>query len=91
MWKALLPREVTLTLNPTFDPKKQQLRCTYQIDGMPLLEFIGRQVVNLMGNVEIGHIKVTPDEIILNTPNQDLPYKIAYIAIGDITIQLKKE
>ena len=91
MWKALLPREVTLTLNPTFDPHKQQLRCTYKIDSMPLLEWVGRQVVYLMGNVDIEHIKVTPDEIILSTSNQDLPYKIANIAIGDITIQLKKE
>ncbi len=91
MWKALLPREVTLTLNPTFDPHKQQLRCTYRIDGMQLLEFISRQVVNLVGNVDIEHIKVTPNEIILSTPNQDLPYKIANIAIGEITIQLQKE
>ncbi len=90
MWKAFLPRAVTLTLNPTFDPHKQQLRCTYHIDGMPLLEFIGRQVVNLLGNVDIEHIKVTPGEIIISTPNQDLPYKIADIA-GDITIKLKKE
>ena len=58
---------------------------------MPLLEFIGWQIVNLMGNVDIEHIKVTPDEIILSTPTQDLPYKIANITVGDTTIQLKKE
>ena len=91
MWKALLPREVTLTLNPVFDPKMQQLRCTYQIDGMPLLEWLSHQVVMLLGTVAIEHIKVTPDEIIITIPKQDLPYKIADISIGDITIQLKKE
>ena len=91
MWKALLPREVTLTLNPTFDPHNQQLRCTYQIDSMPLLEFIGRRVVNLKGNVDIENIKVTPDEIILSTPNQDLPYKIAKLEMGEFTITLIKE
>jgi predicted RNA-binding protein with PUA domain len=58
---------------------------------MQLLEFIGRQVVNLMGNVDIELIKVTPDEIILSNPIPGLPYKIANIAIGDITIHLKKE
>ena len=91
MWKAFLPREVTLTLNPAFDPHEQQLRCTYQIDGMPLLEWVARQVVRVMGNVNIKHIKVTPNEIILSIPNQDLPYKITNIAVGDITIKLKKE
>ncbi len=91
MWKAFLPREVTLTLNPTFDPHKQQLRCTYQIDSMSLLEWLSHQVVMLLGTVAIEHIKVTQDEIILSIPNHDLPYKIANIAIGDITIQLKKE
>ncbi len=91
MWKALLPREVTLTLNPIFDPHMQRLRCTYQIDSLPLFEWIGHQVVMLLGNADLGHIKVTQDEIILSIPNHDLPYKIANIAIGDITIQLKKE
>ncbi len=91
MWKAFLPREATLTLNPTFDPQNQQIRCAYQIDGMPLLEWVARQVVRVMGNVNIKHIKVTPKEIILSIPNQDLPYKIANITVGDITIKLKKE
>ena len=90
MWKAFLPREVTLTLNPAFDPQHQQIRCAYQINGMPLLEWIAKQVVRLMGNVNIKHIKVTPKEIILSIPNQDLPYKITNIT-GDITIQLTKE
>ena len=91
MWKALLPREVTLTLNPVFDPKMQQLRCNYQIDGLPLLEWISKQIIELIGNTTIENIKVTPDEIIITIPKQDLPYKIADISIGDITIQLKKE
>jgi hypothetical protein len=91
LWKALLPRDVTLTLNPTFDPQKQQLRCAYQIDSMPLLEWIAKQVVKIMGNVTIEHIKVTPNEIILSIPNQDHPYTITNITVGDITIQLKKE
>ncbi len=91
MWKAFLPREVTLTLNPAFDPHKQQLRCSYQINGMPLLEWIAKQVMRVIGNVNIKHIKVTSDEIILSIPNQDLPYKIADIAVGDVIIQLKKE
>ena len=91
MWKAFLPYEVTLRLNPTFDSNEQQLRCNYQIDGLPLLGWIARQIVKLVGNMNIEHIKVTPEEIIINMPKQDLPYKIANIAIGDITIQLKKE
>ena len=91
MWKALLPREVTLTLNPRFDSNEQQLYCTYQIDGLPLLEWITRRVVELVGNVNLKQLKVTPDEIIITIPKQDLPYKIADISIGDITIQLKKE
>ena len=91
MWKAFLPREVTLTLNPAFDPRNQQIRCAYQIDGMQLLEWVARQVMRVIGNVNIKHIKVTSDEIILSIPNQDLPYKITNIAVGEITIQLKKE
>ena len=91
MWKAILPREVILTLYPTFDPDKQQLRCGYQIDGMPVLEWIAKQVVKIIGNVNTEHIKVTPYEIILNFPNKSLPYKIEDITVGDITIQLKKE
>ncbi len=91
MWKALLPYEVTLTLIPRYDSNEQQLRCNYQINGMPLLEWISKQIVVLAGNVNIEYIKVTPEEIILNIPKQDLPYRIADISIGDITIQLKKE
>jgi len=83
--------EVTLTLNPNFDSNEQQLRCNYQINGLPLLEWIAKQIMKLIGNATFEDIKVTPNEIIINIPIQDLPYKIADISIGDITIQLKKE
>ncbi len=91
MWKAFLPHEVTLTLNPRFDTDEQQLRCTYQINGLPLLEWIAKQIMKLIGNATIENIKITPEEIIINIPRKDLPYKIADITIGDITVQLKKE
>lgn len=47
--------------------------------------------MKLTGTLNIKHIKVTPKEIILSIPNQDLPYKITNVAVGEITIQLKKE
>ena len=91
MWKAFLPHEVTLTLSPWFDSNKQQLRCKYSINGLPFLEWLTKQIVIAAGDLNIEHIKVTPEEIIINIPHQDLPYKIADITISDITIQLKKE
>lgn len=91
MWKTLLPDEITITLKPSLDTKRGQIRCLYQVDGLPLLEWISMRVLELVGSVDLEHVSVTPEEILLIVPDWDIPYRLHRITSGSITLKVKRK
>ena len=91
MWKNFLPGEIILTLEPSYNAESNQIRCTYQIDNLSLLDWISRQVLEIIGDVDMGRVTVTANEITFDIPKLDIPYHLNQISPGPITIKLKKE
>jgi len=87
----LLPDEITVTLSPVLDSSGKRIICTYAIDGQPLMDWIGKLVMGFMGNLDVKHIRVTPERIEISVPGNDLPYRLKVLKSGDITITIKKK
>ena len=91
MWTFLLPDEVTVTLSPELASDGKRIVCGYAIDGQPLLDWIGKLVMGFMGNLDVKHIRVTPERIEISVPGNDLPYRLKGLKSGDISIIIKKK
>ena len=63
----------------------------YKLDGMPLHEWVSKQVVRLMGNLTLDQIKVTPEKFSTPLPRIEIPFKITDIRTGEIIITLARE
>jgi len=86
----LLPDEITVTLFPVLDFSSKRIICTYTIDGQPLMDWIGKLIVGLLGGLNVKHIRVTPGRIEISIPKIDLPYRLKGLKSGAISITVKK-
>ena len=91
MWKILLPDQIEVRLYPVYHADTGQMDWYYKLDGMPLLEWIGKQVVRLMGNLTLDQIEVTTEKLITPLPRIEIPFKITDIRTGEIIITLARE
>jgi len=87
----LLPDEITITLSPELDSSGKHIICSYKIDGKPLMDWIGKLVVGLLGDLKVKHVRVTPERIMFSIPSVDLPYRLKGLKSGDISITIKKK
>jgi len=87
----LLPDEITVTLSPELDSDGKRIICSYKIGGQPLMDWIGKLIVGFMGDLNVKHIRVTPERIEISIPKMDLPYRIKGLKSGDISITIKKK
>ena len=86
MWKKLiLPKHLTLTLNPQFNSHEQKLILNYNLSGT---NWILETILNIARRYT--RIKITSTQIIIPIPKSDLPYKIQDISGNEITINLKR-
>jgi len=91
LWTFLLPDEITVTLSPELKSDGKRIVCGYAIDGQPLLDWIGKIVMGFMGDIDVKHIRVTPERIEFSIPDNDLPYRLKALKTGDISIIIKKK
>jgi len=87
----LLPDEITVTLFPVLDFSSKRIICTYTIDGQPLMDWIGKVVMGFMGDLNVKHVRVTPERIEISIPKMDLAYRLKGLKTGDISITIKKK
>jgi len=87
----LLPDEITITLSPELDSDGKHIICCYKIDGKPLMDWIGKLVVGLLGDLKVRHVRVTPEWIMFSIPEMDLPYRLKGLKSGAISITIKKK
>ena len=91
MWTFLLPDEITVTLSPELVSDGKRIVCGYAFDGQPLLDWIGKLIMGFMGDLDVKHVRVTPERIEISIPDMDLPYRLKALKTGDITIIIKKK
>ena len=87
----LLPDEITITLSPELASDGKHIICGYAIDGQPLLDWIGKLVMGFIGDLDVKHVRVTPERIEISVPGNDLPYRLKGLKSGDISITIKKK
>jgi len=85
-----LPDEITVTLSPVLDSSGKHIISTYAIDSQPLMDWIGKLIVGLLGGLNVKHVRVTPERIEFSIPRMDLPYRLKGLKSGDISITVKK-
>lgn len=91
MWKILLPDQIELRLYPVYHAVTGQMDWYCKLDDMPLLVWVCKQVVRLMGNLTLDQIKVTPEKFSTPLPGIEIPFKITDIRTGEIIVTLTKE
>ncbi len=86
MWKKLiLPKYLTLTINPRFNTEQQKLILNYNLSGS---NWIFKTILNIARRYT--QVQITSTQIIIPIPNSDLPYKTENISGNEITINLKR-
>ena len=90
---SLLPTKIKIKIRSYYEPDKNIVNCTYQIDDSPFLHRIIKILVELFSYKFSSDIAtITGDKIIIQIPDMsNTPYKVRDVEIGEVKLILERK